>query len=101
MSPADENSPDTGGDDILAAEYVVGVLPAEERREVAARIERDQAFSVSNLGSALKDFEGQGIGVSYYLNKHVNKIQADYFKYEDKVSGAELDELRVQLQIIF
>jgi anti-sigma-K factor RskA len=45
MSPADENSPDTGGDDILAAEYVVGVLPAEERREVAARIERDQAFA--------------------------------------------------------
>lgn len=45
MSPADDNSPDTGGDDILAAEYVVGVLPAEERREAAARIERDQGFA--------------------------------------------------------
>lgn len=45
MSPADDNSPDTGGDDILAAEYVVGVLPADERREVAARVERDQAFA--------------------------------------------------------
>jgi anti-sigma-K factor RskA len=45
MSPADDNSPDLGGDDILAAEYVVGVLPADERREAAARIERDQAFA--------------------------------------------------------
>ena len=45
MSPADENSPDTGGDDILAAEYVVGVLPADERRAVAARIESDPAFA--------------------------------------------------------
>lgn len=81
-----------------------GYLFPNKKFEIAARlenIERDQAFSVTNLGSALKDFEGQGIGVSYYLNKHVNKIQADYFKYEDKVSGAELDELRVQLQVIF
>ena len=45
MSPADDNSPDLGGDEILAAEYVVGVLPAEERREATARIERDQAFA--------------------------------------------------------
>ncbi len=33
------------GDDILAAEYVVGVLPAEERRTASARIERDAAFA--------------------------------------------------------
>lgn len=45
MSPADDNSPDLGGDDILAAEYVVGVLPADERRDVAARIERDPGFA--------------------------------------------------------
>lgn len=45
MSPADDNRPDLGGDDMLAAEYVVGVLPADERRDAAARIERDQAFA--------------------------------------------------------
>ena len=39
--------------------------------------------------------------MSYYLNKHVHKIQADWFSYEDKVTGAGLDELRVQLQVIF
>ena len=59
------------------------------------------AFSVTNLASALKDFEGTGLGVSYYLNKHVHKIQADWFSYEDKVTGAGLDEFRVQLQVIF
>jgi len=81
-----------------------GYLFPNKKFEIAGRlenIERDQAFSVSNLGSALQDFEGTGIGLSYYLNKHVNKIQADYFMYEDKTTGNELSELRVQLQVIF
>jgi len=81
-----------------------GYLFPNKKFEIAGRlenIERDQAFSVSNLGSALEDFEGTGIGLSYYLNKHVNKIQADYFMYEDKTTGNELSELRVQLQVIF
>lgn len=81
-----------------------GYLFPGNKFEIAGRyenIERDQAFSVTNLGSALKDFEGTGVGVSYYLNKHVHKIQADWFSYEDKVTGAGLDELRVQLQVIF
>jgi anti-sigma-K factor RskA len=33
------------GDDALAAEYVVGVLPADERRDASQRIERDGAFA--------------------------------------------------------
>jgi len=81
-----------------------GYLFPNKKFEIAARfedIERDTAFSVSNLASALLNFEGQGLGVSYYLNKHVNKIQADYFTYEDKNSGTDLGELRVQLQVIF
>lgn len=45
MSLAQNNGHDEGGDDILAAEYVVGVLPAEERQAVAARLERDAAFA--------------------------------------------------------
>ena len=41
--PPDDMTPD--GDDVIAAEYVLGVLPAEERREVARRIETDAAFA--------------------------------------------------------
>jgi len=33
------------GDDLIAAEYVLGVLPTEERRDVARRIETDPAFA--------------------------------------------------------
>lgn len=45
MTRTGEFGGDGGGDDILAAEYVVGALSVEERREVAARIERDPAFA--------------------------------------------------------
>lgn len=45
MTFEDDHEPMDGGDDILAAEYVVGVLAVEERREAAARIERDPAFA--------------------------------------------------------
>ena len=81
-----------------------GWLFPNKKFEVSARlenIERDTAFAVTNLGSVLKDFEARGIGLSYYLDKHTHKIQGDYFQYEDKTSGLELDEFRVQLQVIF
>lgn len=45
MSSGDEHWQATGGDDVLAAEYVLGVLDAEERRSVEARRETDQAFA--------------------------------------------------------
>lgn len=45
MTRAGEFGQDGGGDDILAAEYVVGALSAEERRAVAARIEADAGFA--------------------------------------------------------
>ena len=32
----DDNGPERGGDDIVAAEYVLGVLPADERRQAAS-----------------------------------------------------------------
>jgi anti-sigma-K factor RskA len=41
----DDHGPIDGGDDLLAAEYVVGVLPAEERRQAARRIENDPSFA--------------------------------------------------------
>lgn len=45
MSLTDAISDDFGGDDLLAAEYVVGTLPAAERAQVSTRIDQDQAFS--------------------------------------------------------
>jgi anti-sigma-K factor RskA len=45
MTPVDEYEREPGGDDILAAEYVLGALPAEERRAVARRIEVDADFA--------------------------------------------------------
>ena len=45
MSLTDENGPETGGDDMLAAEYVAGLLPEDERRAANRRIESDLAFA--------------------------------------------------------
>ena len=45
MSPADDNIPDHDDDDLTAAEYVLGALPAEERQAAARRIEDDAAFA--------------------------------------------------------
>jgi anti-sigma-K factor RskA len=45
MSLAEDNGAERGGDEILAAEYVIGVLPADERQAVSARIEREPAFA--------------------------------------------------------
>jgi anti-sigma-K factor RskA len=45
MSAVDENGPERASDDIVAAEYVLGVLPADERRQVARRIEAEPAFA--------------------------------------------------------
>ncbi|MEK1890614.1 MAG: anti-sigma factor [Phyllobacterium sp.] len=42
-TPPDDTVPD--GDDLVAAEYVLGVLAAEERREAARRIETDPTFA--------------------------------------------------------
>ncbi len=45
MTPEDHIDDGRGGDDILAAEYVLGVLPADERQAAARRIETDAAFA--------------------------------------------------------
>ncbi len=45
MTPADATTGEFGGDDLLAAEYAVGVLPAGERAEVSARIDADASFA--------------------------------------------------------
>lgn len=45
MSLAEDNGPERGGDEILAAEYVVGVLPADERQAASRRIDNEAAFA--------------------------------------------------------
>ncbi|HUE46069.1 MAG TPA: anti-sigma factor [Aestuariivirgaceae bacterium] len=45
MTPADENGRERDGDDLVAAEYVLGVTPAQERQDVARRIASDTAFA--------------------------------------------------------
>ena len=41
----DDDDPGRGSDDLLAAEYVLGVLSAEERRQAARRAETEPAFA--------------------------------------------------------
>ena len=41
----DDQGPMDGSDDLVAAEYVVGALSAEERRQAVLRIERDPGFA--------------------------------------------------------
>lgn len=66
MTSVETSGPDRDGDDLLAAEYVVGALSAEERLEVARRIETDVAFArlvdawevrLSPLGDAYAEAE--------------------------------------------
>lgn len=101
----DESAERAGVDSDNKGYYIqAGYLFPNKKFELAARlenIERDQAFNVSNLANGLKDFEGTGFGLNYYFGKHVNKLQADYFTYEDKISGRELTDIRLQLQVIF
>ncbi len=45
MTLAQDNGPDSGSDDLLAAEYVLGALPADERQAAARRIEAEPGFA--------------------------------------------------------
>lgn len=45
MSQMDEQGGHEGGDDLVAAEYVLGVLSASEREAASRRIETDRAFA--------------------------------------------------------
>jgi anti-sigma-K factor RskA len=45
MTPANDHEREPTGDDLVAAEYVLGVLPAEERPAVARRVETEPAFA--------------------------------------------------------
>ncbi|TPM29200.1 anti-sigma factor [Mesorhizobium sp. B2-3-5] len=66
MTLAEDNGPERGGDDLFAAEYVLGVLPAEERRIASRRIDAEADFArlvdgwearLSPLAAAYPDVE--------------------------------------------
>ncbi len=54
MSAVDDFGPERGGDDTLAAEYVLGVLPDEERRQAAQRIASLQLQIAETLRQAVR-----------------------------------------------
>ncbi|TJV41806.1 MAG: anti-sigma factor [Mesorhizobium sp.] len=45
MTLAEDNGPERGGDDMFAAEYVLGVLPADERQIASRRIDSETDFA--------------------------------------------------------
>ncbi|MEO5759855.1 MAG: anti-sigma factor [Mesorhizobium sp.] len=45
MTLAQDNGPEHGGDDLLAAEYVLGVLSADERQIASRRIDGEAVFA--------------------------------------------------------
>ncbi|MEP6564247.1 MAG: anti-sigma factor [Mesorhizobium sp.] len=45
MTLAQDNGPERGGDDLLAAEYVLGVLAADERQIASSRIDAETSFA--------------------------------------------------------
>src|SRR5262245_36292930 len=66
MSEAKDNGREPGGDEMLAAEYVAGVLAADERQAASRRIDSDPAFArlvdqwevrLAPLGSAYQAIE--------------------------------------------
>ncbi len=66
MTLAEENGPERGGDDLLAAEYVLGVLPADERQIASGRIDAETGFArlvdswevnLSPIGAAYAEVE--------------------------------------------
>ncbi|TGQ74964.1 MAG: anti-sigma factor [Mesorhizobium sp.] len=45
MTLAEDNGPERGGDDVFAAEYVLGVLAQDERQIASRRIDTETAFA--------------------------------------------------------
>jgi anti-sigma-K factor RskA len=50
MSSSDDREMDGTGDDLLAGEYVLGVLSLEDRQHVERRLRQDQAFAATVAG---------------------------------------------------
>ncbi|MET2829611.1 anti-sigma factor [Mesorhizobium shangrilense] len=66
MTLEQDNGPEHGGDDLLAAEYVLGVLPANERQTASRRIDTEAVFArmvdgwevhLSPMGAAYPEIE--------------------------------------------
>lgn len=74
----------------------LGYLFPNKKFELAGRY---AAISPDVAGDA--DEIETGIAASYYLQKHGQKLQADFRQVEDEASGTTDDEFRLQFQIVF
>lgn len=75
----------------------IGYFIVPQKFEIAGR------FAVLDPNSDRDDDEREerGIALGYFFNKHARKLQLDYRQLENKATGREDDEVRLQYQIIF
>ena len=93
----EENEPLTGASLDTDGYYAqVGYLFPNQKFEVAGRYAVISPDTVSST-----DTTEQRLALSYYFAKHDYKLQADYGGIENDATGAEDNELRVQLQLAF
>ncbi|NJL28216.1 MAG: hypothetical protein HC897_10145 [Thermoanaerobaculia bacterium] len=94
-----ENDRDNGLSDFDDDGYILqaGYFVIPQKFEIALRV----AEFDPNKDRANDTRTEDGIGFSYYWNKHNHKLQADYRQLEDDARATEDKEIRIQYQIIF
>lgn len=92
------DDPEAGADrDLSGFHAQAGYFIVPKRFEIAARLaELDLNDAIDN-----DEQEERGVALNYFLNKHAHKLQLDYRQLENKATGREDDEIRLQYQIIF
>ncbi|AYC99470.1 anti-sigma factor [Neorhizobium sp. NCHU2750] len=80
MSKPEQSEGDRSRDQLLAGEYVLGVLPHAERRNVEARMREDRQFAamVANWQENLSSFDGD-YGEEMPPSKAFSRIEARLF----------------------
>jgi len=77
--------------------YQLGYLFPNKKFELAGRY----SLISPDVTGPSRDQTESGVAASWYFDKHVHKIQADYRKLEDDFRNSEDNEFRVQLQLVF
>lgn len=92
------DDPETGLDkDLSGFNVQAGYFLVRNKFEIAARVaELDLNKDLDN-----DEQEERGLALNYFWNKHAHKIQLDYRQLENKATGREDDEIRLQYQVIF
>jgi phosphate-selective porin OprO/OprP len=77
--------------------YQLGYLFPNKKVELAGRY----ALVSPDIAGPSRDQTETGVAASWYFDKHIHKLQADYRRLEDDFRNSEDNELRVQLQLVF